>query len=62
MARQGFQVSLGNHGSGRWIAVFYRGSGGHEPIEAAGEAQAATPWRAVQDAAWAALDARRGDT
>ncbi len=57
-ARHGFQVSLGDHGSGQWIAVFYRGSGGHERIEAAGKAQAATPWEAVQRAAWEALDAR----
>ncbi len=55
MARHGFQVSLGDHGSGQWIAVFYRGSGGHERIEAAGTAQAATPWEAVQRAAWEAL-------
>jgi len=25
MARQGFQVSLGDHGAGQWIAVFYAG-------------------------------------
>ncbi len=55
MARQGFQVSLGDHGSGQWIAVFYRGSGGQERIEAAGTAQAATPWEAVQRAGWEAL-------
>ncbi len=55
MAWHGFQVSLGDHGSGQWIAVFYRGSGGHERIEAAGTAQAATPWEAVQQAAWTAL-------
>jgi len=53
MAHQGFQISLGGHGAGQWIAVFYRGRGGHEPIAAAGTAQAATPWRAVQRAAWA---------
>ncbi len=52
MARHGFQVSLGDHGSGQWIVVFYRGSGGHERIEAAGTAQASTPWEAVQSAAW----------
>ncbi len=55
MARHGFQVSLGDHGSGQWIAVFYRGSGGQERITAAGTAQAATPWEAVQHAAWEAL-------
>jgi hypothetical protein len=31
------------------------GNGGHEPIAAAGTAQAATPWRTVQRAAWAAF-------
>ncbi len=59
MARQGFQISLGDHGSGQWIAVFYRGSGGHEQIEPAGTAQAATPWEAVQGAAWEALKRTR---
>jgi hypothetical protein len=55
MARQGYQVSLGEHGAGQWIAVFYGGRGGHEPVAAAGTAQAATPWRAVQRAAWEAV-------
>jgi hypothetical protein len=55
MSHQGFTVSLGEHGVGRWIAVFFRGRGGHEPIDAAGTAQEPTPWRAVQRAAWAAL-------
>jgi hypothetical protein len=57
MAHQGFQVSLGEHGAGRWIAVFFHGSGGHEPLAAEGTAQERTPWRAVQRAAWAALSA-----
>jgi hypothetical protein len=55
MARQGFQVSLGDHSASRWIAVFYQGGGGHRPIEAAAAAQEATPWQAVQRAAWAVL-------
>jgi hypothetical protein len=59
MAHQGFQVSLGDHGAGRWIAVFYQGGGGHRPIEAAATAQEASPGRAVQRAAWSAL--RRND-
>jgi hypothetical protein len=54
MVHQGFRVDLGDHGAGRWIAIFYRGGGGHQPIEPAGTAQEATPWRAVQRAAWAA--------
>jgi len=52
MTHQGFQVSLGEHGASRWIAVFYHGHGGHEPVAAAGTAQEATAWRAVQRAAW----------
>ena len=48
MTYQGFQVSLGEHGASQWIAVFYSGQGGHESVAAAGTAQAATPWRAVQ--------------
>ena len=59
MQRQGFQVSVGEHGAGQWIAVFYSGHGGHEPVAAAGTAQAATPWRAVQGAAWAAVGNER---
>jgi hypothetical protein len=55
MTHQGFQMSLGEHGAGQWIAVFYSGHGGHESVAAAGTAQAPTPWRAVQRAAWEAL-------
>jgi hypothetical protein len=56
MAHQGFQVSLGEHGAGQWMAVFYQGHGGHDAVRAAGTAQESTPWRAVQRAAWAALN------
>jgi len=56
MKRQGYEVSLGDHGSGQWIAVFYAGHGGEHPLETAGTAQGATPWRAVQRAAWEALN------
>jgi hypothetical protein len=49
-------VSLGEHGVGRWIATFFHGRGGHEPIAAAGTAQEPTPWRAVQRAAWSEQD------
>jgi hypothetical protein len=55
MAHQGYQVSLGEHGAARWIAVFYRAGGGHEPVVAAGTSQESTAWRAAQRAAWAAL-------
>jgi len=55
MQRQGFQLSLGDHGAGQWIAIFYMGHGGQQPLEAAGTAQAPTPWAAVQAAARHAL-------
>jgi hypothetical protein len=58
MTHQGFTVSLGEHGVGRWIAVFYHGRGGHEPVAAAGTAQEPTPLRAVQRAGRAAVNAR----
>jgi hypothetical protein len=54
MARSGFYIDLDEHGPGRLIAVFYSGRGGHQPVTAAGSAQEATPWLAVQRAAWAA--------
>jgi hypothetical protein len=55
MAHQSFTVSLGDHGAGRWIAVFFRGRGGYEPVAAPGTAQEPTPWRAAQMAAWETL-------
>jgi hypothetical protein len=38
IAHQSYQVSLGEHGAARWIAVFYRPGRGHEPVAAAGTA------------------------
>jgi hypothetical protein len=55
MKRQGYEISLGDHGAGQWIATFYQGHGGYEALNAAGTAQAPTPWRAVQQAALEAL-------
>jgi len=55
MKRLGYEISLGDHGSRLWIAVLYQGHGGYQPLEAAGKAQAPTPWMAVQRAAWEAL-------
>ena len=37
MARHGFSATTG---AGRWIAIFYGGHAGHQPITAAGTAQA----------------------
>jgi hypothetical protein len=42
MKRQGYEVSIGDHG-GQWIAVFYEGRGGYETMRAAGTAQTTTP-------------------
>jgi hypothetical protein len=47
MWHQGYQLSLGDHGASRWIVVFYRGGGGHEPVAAAGAAQEPTAWTAL---------------
>jgi hypothetical protein len=52
----GLPGERGEHGAGQWIAVFYTGRGGHEPVAAAGTAQEPTPWRAVQRAAWEVLN------
>jgi hypothetical protein len=60
MRRHGFQVSLGEHGAGQWIAVFYSRHGGYQPVTPAGTAQAATPWQAVQRAGWAVLNRAGG--
>jgi hypothetical protein len=49
-------VSLGEHGAGRWIAVFFHGSGGQVRLAAEGTAQERTAWRAVQRAAWETLN------
>jgi hypothetical protein len=46
--RQGFEVSIGDHG-GQWIAVFYEGHGGYEQLTAAGTAQEPTPWRGMSE-------------
>jgi hypothetical protein len=47
MTHQGFPVSLGEHGAGQWIALFYSGRGGQ--VTPVGTAQQQTPWRAVQN-------------
>jgi hypothetical protein len=54
MRRQGFKLGLEDFGE-RWIAAFYRGSGGAEGLKAVGVAQDTTPWAAVQRAAWDAV-------
>jgi hypothetical protein len=55
MLRQGYDVDLSSVGSGRWQATFL-GTNPHggAPL-AAGYSEQATPWQAVQEAAWQAL-------
>jgi hypothetical protein len=60
MTRQGFQLGLDQR-TGQWLALFYCGTGGHHPMTVAGTGQAATPWRAVQMAAWEALRTTEDD-
>ncbi len=41
-------------GVGRWIAVFFHGRGGHEPIAVAGTAQEPTPL-GLSSATWCSM-------
>ena len=52
---EGFDLALVRHGDGgpQWRALFYPSAFLHRGVS--GEAWGVTPWRAVQDAAWAAL-------
>ena len=50
MKRQGYEVSLGDHGSGQWIAVFLRGASLSGRTSASGGS-----WGAVHCAAWEVL-------
>jgi hypothetical protein len=57
MHRQGLRLSLSHVADGEWRCVFM----GENPMLAPkGFGVAATPWRAVQRAAWAAVN--RGET
>jgi hypothetical protein len=51
MYRQGYRVSLAHIAEGEWRATF----GTHALFASVGYGVAPTPWRAVQDAAWAAI-------
>src|SRR5215470_16463103 len=51
MERQGYRLHLTNAEAGVWRATFSR----HPMTSAEGFGAAATPWGAVQEAAWAAL-------
>jgi hypothetical protein len=53
MARQGFDLELTRFGDEGWRATF--SPAGHAHSVVSGSAWEATPWRAVQHAAWEAL-------
>jgi hypothetical protein len=52
----GYRLSLSHIAEGEWRATFME----HPMLAPAGFGVAATPWRAVQQAAWAALDSATG--
>jgi len=53
MARQGFDLELTRFGDEGWRATFSPAGRAHSVVS--GTAWQATPWRAVQHAAWEAL-------
>jgi hypothetical protein len=53
MARQGFDLELTRFGDEGWRATFSPAGRAHSVVS--GSAWEATPWRAVQRAAWEAL-------
>lgn len=54
MKRQGYDVSIGDHG-GQWIAVFYDGHRGYEALNAAGDRAGCDAVARGAGAAWDAL-------
>jgi hypothetical protein len=56
MARQSYDLQLTRYGEEGWRATFYpAGRTAHSVTAAVGSGWAATPWAAVQGAAWEAL-------
>src|SRR6266705_508534 len=55
MKRHGYEVSLGDHGSGQWIAVFYEGMAAINRWRPQERSRRQHPWAAVQRAAGDAL-------
>lgn len=55
MARQGYDLSLTRYADLGWRATFYVTGREHSPTGATGSAFEATPFRAVQVAAWETL-------
>jgi len=56
MARQGFDLQLTRYDEQGWRATFYTSGMEHSPTSATGTAWERAPWRAVQRAAWQALN------
>jgi hypothetical protein len=56
MARQGYDLSLTRYANEGWRATFYVTGREHSATGATGSAWEPTPWRAVQAAAWEALN------
>jgi hypothetical protein len=59
MARQGFDVELTRYDERGWRATFYTTGMEHSITSDTASAFEATPWRAVQRAAWESVGARR---
>ena len=55
MHRAGWDLQLTEYGDGPWRATFYVTGREHSPTGATGSAFEATPFRAVQVAAWETL-------
>jgi len=55
LARQGYDLSLTRYADVGWRATFYVTGREHSPTGATGSAFEATPFRAVQVAAWETL-------
>ena len=56
MARQGYDLSLTRYANEGWRGTFYVTGREHSATAATGSAWEPTPWRAVQGAAWEALN------
>jgi len=56
MHRQGFDLQLTQYDERRWRATFFTTGMEHSLTSAIGTSWERTPWRAVQRAAWEALD------
>jgi len=56
MARQGYDLQLTRYANEGWRATFFLTGPEHSMTQATGSAWEPTPWRAVQNAAWEALE------